>query len=49
MEREYPDLLVREDLSEVDPDTDLIIGFEEERQAQVTQRDPLLASYHLRR
>jgi len=34
MEREYPDFLVREDLSEVDPDTDLIIGFEEERQAQ---------------
>ena len=34
MEREYSDFLVREDLSEVDPDTDLIIGFEEERQAQ---------------
>ena len=34
MEREYSDFLVREDLSEVDPDTDLVIGFEEERQAQ---------------
>ena len=34
MEREYADFLVREDLSEVDPDTDLIIGFEEEKQAQ---------------
>lgn len=34
MEREYSDFLVREDLSEVDPDTDLIIGFEEERQTQ---------------
>ncbi len=34
MERGYSDFLVREDLSEMDPDTDLVIGFEEERQAQ---------------
>ncbi len=31
MERKYSDFLVREDLSGVDPDTDLIIGFEEGR------------------
>jgi glycine cleavage system T protein len=32
--REVADFLIREDISHVDPDVDLIIGFEEERQAR---------------
>ncbi|MQY59628.1 MAG: hypothetical protein GH144_08510, partial [Clostridia bacterium] len=33
-EGEYSNFLLEENLSETDPDTDLIIGFEENRQAK---------------
>ena len=33
-DRLYSNFLIEEDLSEVDPDTDLIIRFEEDRQAK---------------